>query len=412
MTRPRLRPASLLLALALVPLLALLTALLPLTAEDEEEVGPNAPTSQQTASGTKETVPGAEVTVLDALVRVLGPPRGSDDVERFLARAPVERKVAQLFAVGFAGQDREAPILQTLRRRDWGGLVLQDVNYISSVQMKSFIEGLRANARIGRNVPPLIAAAQEGGERSAFPNLPPRPQGTVARKGVKAVAREYLGAGRALRALGVTMTLAPSADVAGEGGPFEKRTFGVDEAFVAKATRAAVQGYLKARVIPVVGSFPGAGGASQDPDIGPGPVGLSLDELRSRDVRPFRAVAGLAPVVRMSNAIYAAFDGVTPATLLPEAVRLLRSLGFRGVVMTADLVGATATTGGTVPQAALAAMKAGADLLYIPGSAEDQEDAYQSVLAAVRIGRISPARLDGSLRRILELKRAYGMSPT
>lgn len=410
MTRARKRRTALLLALAVVPLLALLTALLP-GGEDEEDGG-EAPRAQEALSAGKEKVPGAEVTVLDALVKVIGPAPGSDEVERFLARAPVERKVAQLFVIGFSGQDREAPILSNLRRRDWGGLVLQDVNYISATQVKGLIAGLRANARLGRDVPPLIAAAQEGGDRSAFADLPPGSQGSVGRKGVAGVAREARAAGKALRALGVTMTLAPSGDVAAEGGPFEKRAFGVDEEFVAKATRAAVQGYLKAKVVPAVGSFPGAGASSQDPDIGPGPVGLSLDELRERDVRPFRAVAGLAPVVRMSNAIYAAFDGVTPATVLPEAVRLLRSLGFRGVVMTANLVGTTGVTGGTVPQAALAALKAGVDLIYIPGSADDQEEAYQAVLSAVRTGRISPARLDGSLRRVLELKRSYGKLPS
>jgi beta-N-acetylhexosaminidase len=406
-TQTRKRRAALLLALAVVPLLALLTALLPAGADEED--GQGAPRTQEALSTGKETVPGAEVTVLDALVKVIGPARGSDDVERFLARAPVERKVAQLFAIGFSGQDQEAPILSNLRRRDWGSLVLQDVNYVSATQVKGLIAGLQANARIGRDVPPLIAAAQEGGDRSAFADLPPGSQGSVASKGgVAGVAREARAAGKALRALGVTMTLAPSADVAAEGGPFEKRAFGVDEEFVAKATRAAVQGYVKAKVIPAVGSFPGAGASSQDPDIGPGPVGLSLGELRERDIRPFRAVAGLAPVVRMSNAIYAAFDGVTPATVLPQAVRLLRSLGFRGVVMTANLVGTTGVTGGTVPQAALAALKAGVDLIYIPGSADDQEEAYQAVLSAVRTGRISPARLDGSLRRVLELKRSYG----
>lgn len=410
MTRARKRRTALLLALAVVPLLALLTALLP-GGEDEED-GEEAPRAQEALSTGKEKLPGAEVTVLDALVKVIGPARGSDDVERFLARAPVERKVAQLFAIGFSGQDREAPILSNLRRRDWGSLVLQDVNYVSATQVKGLIAGLRANARLGRDVPPLIAAAQEGGDRSAFGDLPPGSQGSVGGKGAAGVGREAAAAGKALRALGVTMTLAPSADVAAEGGPFEKRAFGVDEEFVAKATRAAVQGYVKAKVIPAVGSFPGAGASSQDPDIGPGPVGLSLDELRERDIRPFRAVADLAPVVRMSNAIYAAFDGVTPATVLPQAVRLLRSLGFRGVVMTANLVGTTGVTGGTVPQAALAALKAGVDLIYIPGSADDQEEAYQAVLSAVRTGRISPARLDGSLRRVLELKRSYGKLPS
>ena len=51
----------------------------------------------------------------------------------------------------------------------------------------------------------------------------------------------------------------------------------------------------------------------------------------------------------MTNAIYAAFDGVTPATLLPEAVEELRDrLGFEGAIVSADLVATTATTGGTV----------------------------------------------------------------
>ena len=53
-------------------------------------------------------------------------------------------------------------------------------------------------------------------------------------------------------------------------------------------------------------------------------VGGSLAQLEGHDLVPFAAVAPRAPVIEMSNASYVAFDGVTPAALLPQAVQLLR----------------------------------------------------------------------------------------
>jgi beta-N-acetylhexosaminidase len=87
--------------------------------------------------------------------------------------------------------------------------------------------------------------------------------------------------------------------------------------------------------------------------------------LRARDLRPFAGVAHTAPVVVASNAIYAAFDGATPAVLLPQALTgLLRQrMGFRGVVMSDDLLAASTTNHADVGAAAVRALLAGADLL-------------------------------------------------
>jgi beta-N-acetylhexosaminidase len=114
---------------------------------------------------------------------------------------------------------------------------------------------------------------------------------------------------------------------------------------VARVVSAALRGYRRANTIAAVGHFPGQGSAAGNPDSEPAPVGQSLNELRARDLRPFETVAHSAPVVVASNAIYAAFDGVTPAVLLPEAVDgLLRDrLSYRGVVMSDDLLAASAT---------------------------------------------------------------------
>ena len=66
----------------------------------------------------------------------------------------------------------------------------------------------------------------------------------------------------------------------------------------------------------------------------------------------------------MSNGLYATDDFVTPGSLSPALIGglLRRDLGFRGVVITDDLAdpGVTALT--TTPKAAVAAIRAGADL--------------------------------------------------
>ena len=53
-------------------------------------------------------------------------PRTVGDLVR---RLPLERKVAQLFLVGFQGQDLTAPVFRQLRRLDLGGIVIDRRNY-------------------------------------------------------------------------------------------------------------------------------------------------------------------------------------------------------------------------------------------------------------------------------------------
>jgi len=127
------------------------------------------------------------------------------------------------------------------------------------------------------------------------------------------------------------------------------------------------------------------------------------------DVAIGEAVAGgddRAPAMQMSNAIYVAFDGVTPATLSAAAVKELRDrLDFGGAILSADLVATTATAGGTVGEAAVDALKAGVDMLVIPGGRAQQDQALRAVVEAVRSGDLSTARVRGALERIAALRR-------
>jgi beta-N-acetylhexosaminidase len=357
---------------------------------------------------------GTGGTLMDTLAPLLGArvptARGGADptapTAAELGRAP-QGFVAGLFMVGFSGTDSSSAFFKRLAARPYGAVLLTSANYREPQQLSALTQALQSASRAAGHPAPIIAAAQEGGEFNAFGNLAPPAQVDVgnARKGARDAA---LAAGRQLRALGVGMSLSPEADIAVAGGPGQGRAFSDQVGRVVSAVKAYVSAYRQAKVVAAVTPFPGDGGASQDPSDGPAPVGLSLDELRRSDMAPFEAVATgdrAAPAVQMSNAIYAAFDGVTPATLLPEAVAELRDrIGFEGAIISADLVATTATTGSTVGEAAIAALKAGCDLLIVPGGRAQQDEAYRAVVAAIRSRALDPARVADALRHIADLR--------
>ena len=245
-------------------------------------------------------------------------------------------------------------------------------NVVDEGQAAALTGEIGVVARQARHLAPIVVAAEQaGGPASAFPDLPPRAQPLAGDSGGPRRARaDALAAARALRGVGVRMTVAPVADVGVAAGPVQDQVFADDAAVVTRLTSAAVDGYRRGRVIAAVGHFPGEGSASEDPDVANATVGLSLAELRRRDMRPFAAVARRAPVIQMSNAVYAAFDGVSPATVLRDAVgRLLRGdLRYRGVVMTPDLTSTAPILGTGTGTAAIQALEAGADMLYVTGT--------------------------------------------
>jgi beta-N-acetylhexosaminidase len=191
----------------------------------------------------------------------------------------------------------------------------------------------------------------------------------------------------------VTLTIGPDVDVPLAGGPDPRQ-----------ATQIARRA-LRAETPPALGHFPGQGAASQDPLDGPAQVGLTPRELRARDLVPFAAVARRAPVFVVSSASYLAYDPVTPAAQLPAITRdLLRGeLRFGGVAMTDDLAGLEAATGQDPGAAAIAAIDAGIDLVYVPDP-EAADLAYRAVLAAVRSGDLDAARVRDAAARVLALK--------
>jgi beta-N-acetylhexosaminidase len=321
---------------------------------------------------------------------------------------PVQRAAAELFVVGFGGTSARDASVKRLSRRDWGGVMVMRGNVGSggggaAGRVRRLTAGIGGRAVAAGFAAPLVFVA--GGDGA--PSLAGLPRGRpVDARSAGAMAAR---AASTVRSIGGSVVLGPVADLAQSAGPAARSGFSADPAVAATSTAAEVRAYAAGGVAAAPGAFPGQGGAAQDPSLGPATVGLPLETLREADVVPFTAaVRAGAAVIQMSNAVYAAWDGVTPATLLPEAYDLLRrGTGFRGVALSADLNATTATTGATAAAAAVQALRAGADLLWIPGAAADQEAAYQAVLRALRASPTLRTRAAQALARTAGLRTQF-----
>ncbi|MCW3000613.1 MAG: hypothetical protein JWN65_4162 [Solirubrobacterales bacterium] len=381
---------------------------------------PNVPEGGSSFGGGAGKVEGQ--TVMDALAPLLAigsparapapvptsvgpsPPKTAQPAKVNLPAAQ-EQQLAQLFLVGFRGRTTDDPFFARLSLRRWGAVIVDRSNYVDEAQLIALTNQATLALRNAGAPSPLIAVDQGGGQDSTLPGLPPAAQRTIT---TDAQARaEATRASRKLRRLGIRMSLAPSADLGYSGGAWEDRAFSEDPAVVERRAAGAIAGWRTGGVAPAVGHFPGEGAASQDPAEGPASVGLGLTELRAADLRAFDRALRTAPALMLSNALYAAYDGVTPATLLAEVPALARRSGFKGVIVSGNLAATVLASGGSIADAAVQALKAGCDLLWIPGDAGDQEAAYRAVLRGVRRGDIPRQRVRSALAHVAALKAKF-----
>ena len=360
--------------------------------------------------------PASHVSFLQRLIpapaeTVKGPaaPRSVADLAQ---RLPLDRAVAQLFLFGFTGKDATAPIFDQLGRLDLGGVVVDGRNYDNAQQLAGLISQLSAAAGNADHLPPWVMAEQDGGDYSQFEDLPPtHPPGDF--RDAAGAAAALAESATTLKALGVTGLFEPALDVSSEGGgALGARAFSSDPAAVADYARRSVAACRQIQLFCAAKHFPGIGAADTPTDEGPAQIGLPLAQLVQRDLVPFAAaVKAGVPGIVVGEGLYEPDSFITPAALSTAMIGglLRKRLRFGGVAITDDLADPGVSSFAQVPDAAVQAIKAGADMVYISGDRSDQEAAYAAVLNAVRRGEIPQKRLREALLRVLLTKRGYGL---
>jgi beta-N-acetylhexosaminidase len=220
---------------------------------------------------------------------------------------------------------------------------------------------------------------------------------------------------REARALGVHWVYAPDADVNNnpDNPIINIRSFGEDPKLVATHVKAFIEGARSdaaSQVLLTVKHFPGHGDTNTDSHIGLGVVSASQERMEAVEFVPFRAAiaAGVDSIMTAHLAVPAFESETLPATVSRNIMTgvLRDTLGFKGLITTdaMDMQGLAAQF--SAGEAAVRAIEAGVDVLLVPA---DPRAAVRAIVAAVQSRRITPARLDDSVRKVLAAKVRLGL---
>jgi beta-N-acetylhexosaminidase len=331
-------------------------------------------------------------------------------------RAPVDRlalrqQVGQLVVMRFAGTTLPGYVRAALRGRRAAGVILFRDNVAGPEQLRGLTSALRRAA--GGRDRPIVAVDQEGGDIRIVPWAPPdSPAPEQAAAGTARADAE--AAAEALRSAGITVGLAPVADVPSvDGAALGGRAFSDDPDEAAGAVAAAIQGWRAGGVAATAKHFPGLGGATANTDDAPVAIDRSRADLDAVDLPPFEAAidAGV-PLVMIGHARYPALDPnriASQSQAIVEGV-LRTELGFRGIVVTDSMEAQASLATGSIATASERAVRAGADLVLLTG-AGSYRPVYRHLLELARTSPPFRERVRQSAARVLALKERGAAAP-
>jgi beta-N-acetylhexosaminidase len=344
-------------------------------------------------------------------------------------RAELER-LGGHFIVGY--RDRR-DLRRLIERRAVAGVFLtrRNIEGLTTADIRRRVDEWQA-LRQHESLPPLwIASDQEGGIVSRM--SPPLPRMPPLSKIVSAATDEQSRAfdvrnygreqGRGLAGIGVNLNLAPVVDLNhGLVNPDDRfsrissRAISRDPNIVASVTTVYCAGLLESGVHCTPKHFPGLGRVFEDTHRDDADLTAPIDELERTDWVPFRALmADPDRIVMLGHARLVALDPRNPASFSRRVVGdLVRGAWqFGGALVTDDFsMGAVYKAPGGVPEASVAALQAGVDLILISFDPDQYYFAMHRLLDAVRSGELPREMLDRSAVRLQHVRAATGRRST
>lgn len=364
-------------------------------------LAPEAPQTQETPSAAAQSTQLAE-QILDTMT--------------------LEEKLWQLFFVApeaLTGEDAvtesSEALQQALAEKPVGGVILFARNLISREQTMALLADVQSASRLA----PFLGVDEEGGTvsrvgaNSAMGVTQLRDMSVYGASGdASALYGDLYDLAQSLHELGFNVDFAPVADVTtgSDENPMKLRSFSSDPERCASMVSVSVGALQDGGVAACLKHFPGYGTATADDHNGSVSLDRTLEQLEQTEFVPFSAGIGKgAYFVMVSHLSVPAVTGDdTPADLSEKLVtELLRNtLHFQNVVITdAQNMGSIAQNY-TSAEAAVAALRAGVDMILMP---QDLQGAYDGVTKAIADGVLTEDRIDRSVLRILNVKIQLGL---
>ena len=372
----------------------------------------------------------------------------TDEVEALLQKMTLREKVGQLFYVRpecldttihfnrSGGIDQSVDDLTKIKLQavnemmrkvnenyPVGGIILYAHNIEDEAQLARFIPEIRA-----LKGSPLLCIDEEGGRvarigrNSNFKVKTYESMGAIGATGDPKNAYECGGdpknayecgntIGTYLHRYGFDIDFAPVADVNTnpENIVIGARAFSDKPEIAAPMVTNYLQGLKDAGITGCIKHFPGHGDTKADTHFGYAQSLKTWEQMKDCEMITFKA--GIAWGTQLIMTAHIATPNVTgsdiPATMSSVILqdKLRGELGYQNIIITDAMEMGAITKQYTNAEAAVGTLQAGADIVLGP---QNFVEAFDAVVKAVEVGRLSEQRIDQSVRRVLKLKKQIG----
>jgi beta-N-acetylhexosaminidase len=323
------------------------------------------------------------------------------------------RHIGRLAIAGFSGHTVPGDFRELIATFDLGGTIYFARNAESPEQLA---ELSREIGGLALDWPLWTSVDQEGGRvarfKSPFTTWPPA--ATLGRSPTDDLTARF---GRALaaelRAVGVNLDFAPVLDVLtnATNPAIGDRALASSPEDVARLGAVLIQALQEGGVAACGKHFPGHGDTSVDSHEDVPILEHDRRRLDAVELVPFRrAIASGVAAIMTAHVLVPPLDEDRVATLSPIVVTdlLKRSLGFAGVVMSDDLGMKAVSRTLPLPEAAVAAIRAGCDVVLLCNSTvEEQFAALEALIRATESGVLPQSRVDDAMRRQEAVKQRF-----
>lgn len=345
-----------------------------------------------------------------------------------LSSLSLEEKVGQLLMVHTYSEQATPEAAFLIQKLHVGGIIYYSwANGLTSREQVTTLSNQLQDLALAEHphIPLIIAIDHEGGRvhrfKEGFTHFPPAYAYALCND--PALTEQCATAmGKELQAAGITMNLAPVADIMSnpDNPIIGIRSCGTTPEMVITHAGALLNGFHQAGIATSLKHFPGHGDTTVDSHLALPILTKTYDQLKQCELAPFYALAPYTDTVMTAHLMVPELDAQNCATLSSTILGLLHTqANFHGPIMTDSLtMGAITATHTNLGQAAINAFNAGCDILLVGGkkligsshqelSGGEIATVHQALVEAVHSGCISEQRLDSAVEKILTLKSKY-----
>ena len=366
-----------------------------------------------------EKEPNPKVDHISVYTQVENQADQQKSIDEIISGMSLDEKIGQMMIAGISGTKMDTQTKNLITKYKVGGIIFYQNNLVNPEQTVQLLNEIKTE-NVPNPLPLFLSVDQEGGHVTRLPgglfNFPTNQEiGVINNSTFSYKVGTILG--KELNGFGFNLDFAPVLDVnSNPKNPIiGDRSFGNNPDVVSKLGIQTMKGIQSQNIIATIKHFPGHGDTSVDSHLELPIVYKNLTELKKLELIPFeRAIDNGADVVMVAHILLPQLDDHYPASMSKVIITdiLRKQLGFSGVVITDDMTMKAVTDHYRMGEAVVDSINAGSDIILVAHDYNKIVDAISSVKSAVQKGEISEQRINDSVRRIIMLKRKYGMNNT